>query len=1040
MVNYRHSHIKFILQTLILLLFIPLYSQAQQQFKVTHYTTKSGLPTNSIQAVIKDKIGFIWAATDAGLVRYDGKKFERFNEGLRSQYIRHIQMMQNGNMLISSDFGVSQVVSRRDTVIISTMVNGSLQPTDSTVHYPNKLFEDSKGIIWISQPNGVVSSYDGRKLKHYDLGDRNTTGKSDSHFSFVEDEKGTLWVASQPGLIFYYDPDLDQIREVVTGRRKATIHDMKYWSDGRFWIAGDGLQEITFNERKKVQSLRNFPYIALEISKIIEMPNGDIYFGTPEMGLFQGVQSEFGGMGMNPVVSYDLAIGEEFPFYNIRNTYVSSNGNIWIASKNGLGLLQTSFFGKVSSAFPSLSATSATEMPTGDIFLSMGQVYHIFKEGNSIEFAPVPTGEGVISSVAAGIDRLWLGSASGEVSYYLDYQVSEKLDLSSRGSSIDYMFGDSQGGVWVCQKESYTPIIGIVRVIEIAPNEFEVQDYNAEKGVNTNILVGKESKNGTLYFGGTGRDSYLYRYHERTDAFLNLSVPFATQGEGLFEVYDLAIDDNDEIWMATTYGLMKYNRSEKVVKIDLGSEYDNTEIRALNFTDDGTLWIATDTYGLLRYQNGKIMRFNESSGLPTKIMNYRSLLVDRDQKLWVGTSEGVAISQEGNPSPKKTPMPTFLSIQLNGEEVTGKKDVKAPYASTLWAEYISLAFPGSGVSYQTRLRKTKGDEEEGNWSDVKLPEPGEKLDYSERFSGIKKDSKETHFLAEQIPDGQYILEIRARQKGGYTWSEPVSFHFSIGVIWYRTWWAYSLFALFLAGLIWITIRLNTWRLVREKSKLESTIQTRTAELLEKNQLLEQKTKEILAQSESLKEATQEIAEQRDIVENSYENIKALTNIGKSIVLSENLNGAEAIIADYLDNIISYSSFAIGIPNYKTGGLEFSVFKKDNDSHFCKEFVPFNEPQNLIAWSWNRKKELIINDLEKECHQYLEDVKFKKENMNYSQIYLPLEIEGNYVGMMAIQDLTPHQYDDNDLILFKTLGTYVTVMISRLFEREVKLKE
>ena len=277
-----------------LLLLLAISCAYAQQFKVTQYTVKQGLPTNSIRSIVQDNTGFMWIATDKGLVRYDGRKFEKFNEGLRSEYIRYIYVKSDGNLLISSDFGVSEVIlEARDTVMIKTVIPGGILASDSTVLYPNKLFEDSQGRIWVSQPNGVISYYYKGKLKHFDMGERNLTGNSNSHFSFAEDDKGTVWVASEPGVLFYYDQSLDHVREVVTGRSKQKIHDLHYMGDGKLWVVGQGLHEIHFNDRRRAVGLKKFDYISLEISKLVTKPNGELFFGTPKSSLYKS-QKLFG--------------------------------------------------------------------------------------------------------------------------------------------------------------------------------------------------------------------------------------------------------------------------------------------------------------------------------------------------------------------------------------------------------------------------------------------------------------------------------------------------------------------------------------------------------------------------------------------------------------------------------------------------------------------------------------------------------------------------------------------------------------------------
>lgn len=50
------------------------------KYQVRNYTDENGLPQNSVKAIMKDKSGFLWLGTEAGLVRFDGHKFFTFNK------------------------------------------------------------------------------------------------------------------------------------------------------------------------------------------------------------------------------------------------------------------------------------------------------------------------------------------------------------------------------------------------------------------------------------------------------------------------------------------------------------------------------------------------------------------------------------------------------------------------------------------------------------------------------------------------------------------------------------------------------------------------------------------------------------------------------------------------------------------------------------------------------------------------------------------------------------------------------------------------
>ena len=50
-----------------------------RQYMRTVWDTDTGLPQNSVQAVLQTRDGYVWLGTEEGLVRFDGKRFEVFS-------------------------------------------------------------------------------------------------------------------------------------------------------------------------------------------------------------------------------------------------------------------------------------------------------------------------------------------------------------------------------------------------------------------------------------------------------------------------------------------------------------------------------------------------------------------------------------------------------------------------------------------------------------------------------------------------------------------------------------------------------------------------------------------------------------------------------------------------------------------------------------------------------------------------------------------------------------------------------------------------
>src|SRR5579871_5984070 len=77
------------------------------QYRIDTWNSDNGLPINSVNNVLQTHDGFIWIATFAGLVRYDGDAFQVFSpvnsKGLTTSRFSTLFEDRQGNLWITTE-------------------------------------------------------------------------------------------------------------------------------------------------------------------------------------------------------------------------------------------------------------------------------------------------------------------------------------------------------------------------------------------------------------------------------------------------------------------------------------------------------------------------------------------------------------------------------------------------------------------------------------------------------------------------------------------------------------------------------------------------------------------------------------------------------------------------------------------------------------------------------------------------------------------------------------------------------------------------
>ncbi|NME70179.1 SpoIIE family protein phosphatase [Flammeovirga aprica] len=768
-----------------------LYMQTvHAQWQKVTYNELNGLQNGLVKAICSDSLGFMWMATDDGLIRFDGTNFLQLEDELPSYYVKNVFTTSTGKTLATTDLGLVRVHTIPNNPSVELLIRGDNYASDTLMWYPKSIFESIDKKVWVCDNHAIYKLDSSLKiLNRYQFSERDLPTNFQRSFAILEDPVLGVYAFSEAGYLYKYNSVQDTFKEVpLLGTNERINH--AFFFKGKIIVATQsGVMEIILNK-----------YGTEILSKKLIMPISASYIEKyNDEEWIAGAWND----GVYKVrVLKDEYLLEKMDFIKqkvVSSVFIDDSQNIWLATDNGAIYLKEQYFSAPYQKKANGYIQSIIEDDGKVIFTNGNTIFFCESETNHLlDEWTIPQQDGIVLRMIRIEEEYWFATNLGDfLVYSLEGKFLRKIECSEYGGAIYDVAYSPKYGLWYLQDHS-----GLYNLHRMQ----YPSSYDRSKGVEGKINT-LEIIDGQLYLGGNTDEAYFYKFNDKTQKFDNLSKPVAVKRNVSIGVNDF-VKDGDDFYFATNFGLATHTEDSlvecKVNNLNLGA------VKAVvqDHRDKNVFWL-TNSNGIVRIENWKdFLVFDEISGLPSKTMIYRGILLSEHDEIWVGTASGVGVSKK-IVSIQATPAPIFTSIKNSIFNFNSQDRPEIPKSSYIEFEFASLSYPGNLIQYKIRYNQ-------GEWKN---------LGWTNKFivSGLKT--------------GKYTLELMAKQTGEYHWSKPSRFYFVVSERWYRTW--YGILGAFsvLFGGIFIVFKLYDEKNQHDKEILEKLVSERTEEVKQKNKIL-----------------------------------------------------------------------------------------------------------------------------------------------------------------------------------------------------------
>lgn len=628
-------------------------------------TNTEGLTSNTVHAIHKDRMGFIWLGTSSGLNRFDGIEIKTYKE-FEAEYISYITDLDDQTLLVGMEPGLKSFNKRTgETVNIKL---------DSKPTIVRDIYVIDKNRFLVATEQGLyqVSEIDqNRSIKKINLD--NKASLTNATTSILAESATVFWITTQNGLC-RYDMGSNKI-SVYNNPASNYLTSLVSVDPDNIYVGSYKNGLFVFSKRTKEFSPVSFSK-DIYIKCLSKDELGNLYIGTDSKGL------KIWNPKTNVLKSIDYSPQRDYGINSstILSLYID-NSIIWIGTNTG-GVNYNPADNKIFNIYSSLVFNSINTNVRSFLIYDQdkkligtrsGLIYVSEKENIVKEFSSDKKSSilrsGIITQIYQYRDKVLVGTYGGGI-YIFNPQ---SLTLSNFSEDHVFLHGgisrmttDLSGNLWIATDEGlycYDKDLNYKKSYTVT---------NSGIANNTIINIGCDSNNclwiATLNSGVSLLDinSGIIKsniFPKEYDLILN-------------KVYCIYEDSKKNIWICTNKGLLQIGQSFSTIKrYSIDNILPDNTVKGVIEDDLGNLWIAT-LKGAVRLdlKKGTHHVYDASNGLTS--YNFNNIVQkDHNGNIWWSNDDGLFFSNLSFGQKKKnikSLVPVITSIDANDENVSLK--------------------------------------------------------------------------------------------------------------------------------------------------------------------------------------------------------------------------------------------------------------------------------------------------------------------------------------------------------------------------------